>query len=140
MNKILKKDIGARLRRIRETLKMSRQTMAAELGICRSYCGRCERGVYYPRAETLYALGTRLGVELDWLICGQGEMFRPTPAASTAGKIMEFATENPDVGELFHLMSKLPLLNYSVMQHFHRFKLEYSGLINDTLGEREGSR
>ncbi|NIM13086.1 MAG: helix-turn-helix domain-containing protein [Candidatus Aminicenantes bacterium] len=129
MSKKLKKDIGARLKKIREELKLSQEKFASELCITRSTYSKNERGEYLPTVGALHALGLDRKVSLNWLICNQGDMFNRSLKCNS--EVLEFLAENCEVEELLYLMKRVPLLRYSIMEHFHQFKKDNPELIRD---------
>ena len=56
-------DIGARMRSIRNTLKLTQSEVAAAVGIDPSFYGQIERGTNIPSLRTLLAVARVLGVE-----------------------------------------------------------------------------
>jgi transcriptional regulator with XRE-family HTH domain len=64
--------LGARLQEAREAQGVSRETLAARLGVSYDTLGAIERGVTRnPRFATVVALATALEVTPCWLLTGQ---------------------------------------------------------------------
>lgn len=131
MDKNTRKEIGARLRAIREKLALKQGQFAGKLGVVRSTCSRAERGESFLPMEAMQELAKYLNASLNWLILGQGEMFLPKP--TMGAEALDFVTENTEVEELLLLMKRLPLFKYSVLQYFLRFKTDNSQLVIDAL-------
>jgi transcriptional regulator with XRE-family HTH domain len=136
MSKRLKKDIGERLKQVREKLYLSQKQMAADLLIVRSTLSRIERGELFPGIDVLNILVEKKGVSLTWLIGGRGGMF--DPSLKVSHEVLEFVAQNEDVVELLSLMLKVPGLRYSVMGHFHSFKQDNPQVVADTVKESNG--
>ncbi|WP_097176415.1 helix-turn-helix domain-containing protein [Stappia indica] len=76
-----KTPLGRRLRDIRKALgDQDRADFAARLGLNKSTLANYERGEAEPPASALSAYA-RLGVSLEWLVSGEGEMFANPPKA-----------------------------------------------------------
>jgi len=71
---ILLKDLAYKLRKIRESKKLSCQGMASYIGVSRVTYARYEKEEYFPSFIGLYSLGKETGISLDWLICSRGPM------------------------------------------------------------------
>jgi transcriptional regulator with XRE-family HTH domain len=61
-------DIGAELRRVRESQKLSLRAVATAVGVSASLLSQVETGKTQPSVSTLYALVNHLGVSLDGLM------------------------------------------------------------------------
>lgn len=72
-NKFLEKP---RIRLIREVLNVSQTTFAAELDIPRTTLINYEKGISLP-SDLLLKLKEKWGINIDWLLTGEGEMFLP---------------------------------------------------------------
>ena len=72
-------DIGAELRKIRESKKLTLRSVASAVGVSASLLSQVETGKTQPSVSTLYALVNHLGVSLDGLM-GQ---HRPSIAEKT---------------------------------------------------------
>ncbi len=57
------RDIGARIRALRQTLKLTQAEVAERAGIDASFYGQVERGVNVPSLRTLFAVAAVLRVE-----------------------------------------------------------------------------
>ena len=75
MNKL----IGARLKLVRISLKKGNQTeFAGDLGVNQTTISKYEKGILEIPDEVKIKIG-EFGINLHWLISGQGEMFLPKP-------------------------------------------------------------
>jgi hypothetical protein len=64
-------------------------------------------------------------------------MFRGKQAAVTNGteRAKSSDTLERDMEEMVYLMRHIPLVRYSMMDHFQRFKLDNSTVIDEELGK-----
>jgi transcriptional regulator with XRE-family HTH domain len=69
---------GGRLKQAREAINLKQEDMADKLNIGQSAYSKMERGKSDFSAELL-ALIPELGINLNWIITGKGEMFLPEP-------------------------------------------------------------
>lgn len=68
--------LGARLREVRRAFDdPERDEWAARLGVSKNTIASYERGETEPTASVLAAYRKALGVNVGWLVTGQGEMF-----------------------------------------------------------------
>jgi transcriptional regulator with XRE-family HTH domain len=74
--KNIKKAIGARLRVIRKHLQLTQVEIVENFDCGRANYSRMEKGEIFPSPTLLMALYVKFYVSLNWLIAGDGEMFR----------------------------------------------------------------
>ena len=67
-------DIGARMRAIRETLKLTQAEVAGAVGVDPSFYGQIERGSGIPSLRTLLAVARVFGVEPADLLPSRREL------------------------------------------------------------------
>ena len=150
--KDLLKDIGYKLKKIREALNYSSPDMASRFGVVRSSYLRNESGQTCPDIQTMRILGTAFDVSLDWLICDKGPMYyrEKEPSRAQPGKPVEKTVESQvpqtgveakssleipdtvpeDIRELLEHMKRIPLLRYQILASFHKFKAEYKDMVS----------
>lgn len=73
---IIKTELGQRIRSVRQSVgDPSRDEFAQELGLSAKTLANYERGDTQPDAEAVAAFHRRFGVDANWLVAGEGEMF-----------------------------------------------------------------
>lgn len=78
MRNIVDADIAGRLRLARESAGLSASGLSKLARITGSHVGLIEAGERVnPQLKTLAAIASVLGVSLDWLVYGEGEMPAP---------------------------------------------------------------
>lgn len=88
-------DLGKRLRSLRNALSsLEAKQVAKAVGVSQSTLYTYERGEKEPTASTLAAYATCFGVNPNWLLTGNGEMFADASAVPSAPG---FHTINPEV-------------------------------------------
>ena len=124
------KAIGFRFKHLREELRISRDRMAAQLGISLSNYYKYEYGEVFPGLSVLTLLAVHFKVSLDWLITNKGPMFYNEKA-----KLEKDATFEGVMGEVSDIladMEQIPLLRYEILSFYHKFKLEHKALLESS--------
>ena len=67
-------EVGVRIRRAREFRRLTLKELAREIGISWVTLQRYEKGHRIPKKAVLHAIANILGVDLNWLLTGRGEM------------------------------------------------------------------
>jgi len=93
----VQKEVGLRLKKLRETLDLSQSKLARLLGVSQSAISKWEAGERDIPTAVLLKLKRRLNVNLDWLLSGEGEMFAISQAekSSLTPEIIEFFKQFP---------------------------------------------
>ena len=71
MSKIDPKEIGVRVRELRNTKRMKQRELAAALGVTLNYVGHIECGIKAPSLDVLIDMAEVFGESLDYLILGK---------------------------------------------------------------------
>jgi transcriptional regulator with XRE-family HTH domain len=66
-----------RIRKVRNSLKLSQEKFGARIGVSRSVINNFERGVTILSSPLLEHFCDIFNVNQDWLLTGEGEMFTP---------------------------------------------------------------
>lgn len=74
------KQFGKRLRQLRQERGLSQQDLARLAKLHFMQIGKYERGEGFPAAESLLALANALEVSTDFLLTGESDNIRTTPA------------------------------------------------------------
>lgn len=82
------KDIGERIRRQREHLKLTQEQMAERLNVSGNYYGKVERGIHSLSYELLVKLPELMHVSLDYILTGKVN-------ADTDSTIVDIINEAP---------------------------------------------
>jgi transcriptional regulator with XRE-family HTH domain len=137
----LLRDIAHRLRKIREPLGYTHREMGELINVDRSSYTRYESGETFARMMSLYQLGTKLDISMDWLIINKGPMYykeKEVNEGKTAGEPpIPGKTLPDDVGELLEIMEKVPVLRYKVLLYFHELKEEHKEMIAAAMKDKK---
>ena len=88
--------IGNRLRAVRKALGLTQQEFAAEVGLKQSTIAMYELGHGKASERVIATLCKEYDINRDWLLTGEGEMFRQKAKNETLMGLFLDATENPD--------------------------------------------
>lgn len=80
-----KTSLAKRLTEVRKFVGLSRNIFSVKIGISIQGLGNYERGDRIPDATILSSYGEKFGVNLNWLVTGNGEMFSDMAKAKAAG-------------------------------------------------------
>lgn len=71
-----KKDLGERLRTVRKSIGLTQEILAEALGITKGSLSQFELGISGMNIERLYNISNLYHVNIDWLLTGEGSMFK----------------------------------------------------------------
>ncbi len=109
----LAKEIGLRLRRLREERDEQQVTVAAAIGIERASLSNIERGRHHPALRTILALADYFNVSLESLVLGELSAKTPIQFSGNTAVLWEWLYEH----QRHHLiiqMAALVLENTSI--------------------------
>ncbi len=109
----LAKEIGLRLRRLREERHEQQVTVAAAIGIERASLSNIERGRHHPALRTILGLADYFNVSLEFLVLGEFYTKTPTEFSGNTAVLWEWLYEHQK-HHLIIQMAALVLENTSV--------------------------
>jgi transcriptional regulator with XRE-family HTH domain len=142
--KSLMKEIGNKLRTIREPLEYNHREMGAHLGIDKTSYYRYENGETPPKLMTLYKLGSKFDISLDWLIRGiepvhcrerEAKKEAEPPPPPPPPEPLEILPD--DVKEMVEHMERIPVLRYKVLLYFLHLKEKYKETVEAAMKEKK---
>jgi transcriptional regulator with XRE-family HTH domain len=125
----LLKDMGQKLRQLRQNLKETRSQMADRLGIWRSTYIRNENGETPISYKTMISLVNRFGVSLDWMVLNKGPMYYKEKEVKNEQPPNPLDSLNPDFKELIEHMERIPMLKHEMLLSFCKFKEDRKDLV-----------
>jgi transcriptional regulator with XRE-family HTH domain len=134
MKQQLRRDIGKRLRALRKSLGFTQEQIVAYFDIGRANYSRIEKGEIFPGASILNTLKLKFAVSLDWLIAGEGEMFRVVEEKQEEEKL-DFGEYDDEVRDLLVHMYKVPMMKHSVLSFFLEYKVRNREHIENVLNQ-----
>lgn len=89
-------DLGAELRKARESRGLSLRAVASEVGVSASLLSQVETGKTHPSVSTLYALVNHLGISLDALLgTHHGGRTEQTTIVGSSDPVVQRRADNP---------------------------------------------
>jgi transcriptional regulator with XRE-family HTH domain len=70
-------EFGLRVRAVRKIMGLSQQKFAKKIGVSGPFMSEIETGKYKPGYDFFYNMMTRLNVNINYLMLGEGPMFNP---------------------------------------------------------------
>lgn len=132
--------VANRLIQLRKSLGLTRPQMARRLGVTDNAYGKNENGQTLPGYHSLHRLSNELGVSMDWLFFGKGEMYFQDNTATLPALPGAEPSENAltkDIRAMLTCMEKIPELHYSMMLYYHNFRKENPALFPGTDSQLE---
>ena len=123
------KDIGNRLKLIREALGISQKTFAQQIDISPSFISQIEHGNKdNPGVSVFLKIADFYKVSLDYLLKGAGDMFLPTDKKEK-DDYREYIEEIETEDDLMWLMERSRFFKDSIMGYAGKFKYEHDDII-----------
>lgn len=137
MVKETNKDIAARIKDIRASLKMKSKDLAKRLGISASSLSEIEKGKYYPNFEFISKIGRLFKVNLYYLVYGEGKMFLESDRSSYLLDLEKLADNNPDIKRFLEYFLKSAIIRYYLLKEFNTKITVEKDLIEKELKEKK---
>ena len=106
----MKKEIGKRLKQIRESKNLNQTQFGDSLGILYQHVSKYERGETVPTWENLIKLIELYGVNINWLLTGRGKMmlssmgYAEIEDATSGNKVKDI--EDSEIDEIVEELKK----------------------------------
>ncbi len=114
------KNVGQKLRMVRERLGFTLEQMSRETGISKSYISDFERGKKIPASKYLFHLCEIFDVNLNYVFKGKGEPFISADSENipqyNPGKYKE------EINDLLFHITHIPNAMFAVLQFFTEYK------------------
>lgn len=97
------KNLGQRIKHIRELKGLTQQEFASSLGITQGFLSEIERGIKPPSETLLLLIAYRYAINYDWLRTGEGEIFlilEKFPPDNEIFEIIQLLQEDPKAKKL----------------------------------------
>ena len=133
-SKTIQENFSSRITELRQSLHYSRGKMATFFRVSQVTYRRYEQGVMLPGFTSLYDVAVKLGVSLDWLVCGRGPVyFKEIQEKLKKQAVHE--TNPPEITNLLDHMNRIPLLRNEILSYFYKLKAEHEGIIAKSMEE-----
>jgi transcriptional regulator with XRE-family HTH domain len=121
------REIGSKLRAIREHLDKTLDVMSHEVVMSRSYISEFERGLKLPTAKYLKFLHDKYRINLNFIFCSDEEMLRPREEEKEVP--LDFGIQQEYVEEMMKAMADMPHALFFMLGHFQKYKMENKQLL-----------
>ena len=121
-------DFCKRLTELRKSLHYSRSKMATFFRVAQVTYRRYEQGKMLPGFFSLYDVAVKLGVSLDWLVCGRGPVYFKEIKEKLKKQAVHEAYP-PEITNLLDHMNRIPLLRNEILSYFYKLKAEHEVII-----------
>jgi transcriptional regulator with XRE-family HTH domain len=132
------KNIGQRLRQVREFFKFTQHRMAEVLKIQDVTYKKNERGLHLVNMHSLERLHDELGVSAEWLLFENGPIYwkniREKEDENKQAALLERDLFMEEVEEMVEMLKQVPMIRHSVMGHYQDCKIRYKDLIAEIQG------
>ncbi len=132
----LKKEIGAKIRKVRKAHGYTQDQIVDYFDCGRANYSRIEKGEVFPNPTILKVLADNFNVSLGWLICGKGEMFGMADEKEKLTK--KLATDEIEAEEISLLLDhfvRVPMVKHAVLGFFLEYKAKNKKIIAPYLEE-----
>jgi len=142
--KNLKSIFSSRIVELRRLLNYSTKKMSECLSASSTSYLRYEQGKTLPGFSGLFSIAEKLGISLDWLICGKGPVYykekektdqveeRAVEKMNILQKFLPGFSQD-EINDFLELMSRIPLLRHEVLVFFYKFKEEHKDLVAEVM-------
>jgi transcriptional regulator with XRE-family HTH domain len=129
------KDVGMRLKRVRESLGLNQRNFAKPLNFSAPYISQLENGTKKKPGISVFLKITEFyRISLDYLFHATGEMFLTGKEAAELGH-REYIEEIETVEDLLWLMKRSTFFKHSVMGYAGKFKYEHDDIIKKSIDQ-----
>jgi transcriptional regulator with XRE-family HTH domain len=149
----MSREIGLKLKKLREQEKWSQAEMASRLGVTPSGYHKNERGENTPGIVSLQRLWEKFDLSMDWLFFDEGPKYRKEKKKRETRleqELEELKRElaaqretdkkgwqkkaatlelKPEVKELLENMVRIPMLYHQIMLSYQEFKVQHKELL-----------
>jgi transcriptional regulator with XRE-family HTH domain len=99
---VMVEPINQRIKQVREVLDFSQRNFSMSLSLSHSYIAGVESGVRRVNGRLIKLIVAEFGVNEEWLLAGEGKMFRKNPDEKFTKLISLFKELSPKHQELIY--------------------------------------
>lgn len=129
------KDVGLRVKAVRDKLNLKQGVYAKKLGISQSFLSYIEKGQRKPSYELLLSLLSTFNVNLHWLFTGIGDMFimDTSPGKQLKEQFSRLFPGVPPEPEILELVKSLevPIIKNALLEKYLLYKKRYEDFIRE---------
>ncbi|MGE5344297.1 MAG: hypothetical protein ACM3SY_22750 [Candidatus Omnitrophota bacterium] len=111
-------ELGMRFLMFRKTIRKDRSDLSKELGIETKEIEAMERGIEEPEINYLHYLGETYDLNLNWLLCREGQMFNS--GWLPPGRLTEEERRDEGLGEDLSQLLQIPVVQRAVTENLKK--------------------
>lgn len=119
-------ETGSRLRLFRKSRKITIHELSDRIGISKSTISEVERGHTKPPVNFLLAMFNLYGLNVNWVLTGEGKMILKREAASTGVMDEEY-------NQLLYYLENAPVVKYAVLGFFREYFHKNKDIIEENI-------
>lgn len=121
------KAIGVRLKQVREELRLTIDSMREITGYAKGHISQMENGIKRASLKYLFALWSEFNINLNWLITGQGTMFKPDLELN-----LDFGKEDNElVKEMIFYLFNANIVKHDLLRNFIEYKRKNKDVLKE---------
>ena len=129
------KDVGLRVKAVRDKLNLKQGAFAKKLSISQSFLSYIEKSQRKPSYELLLSLLSIFNVNLHWLVTGVGDMFNPdtNPEQQRKEQFSRLFPGVPPDQEVLELVKSLevPIIRNALLEKYLLYRKRYEDFIRE---------
>lgn len=133
--KNLKKEVGVRFKLFRLDKKKAQHILASELQVHQSTITNIEKGTTYPKVSYLNYFYEKYGLNLNWLVTGDGKQYMEEAEYKGASRIMatdsEYESDKYDKYQEFNTLMKIPVIEQVMFAKLSECKILFKDNVKE---------
>jgi transcriptional regulator with XRE-family HTH domain len=127
-------ETGRRLRLFRKSRKITVLDLSDRIGISKSTISEVERGHTKPTVNLLLAMFNLYGLNINWVLSGEGKMILKKDAASLSRKIAtSTGVMDDEYNQLLFYLENAPVVKYAVLGFFREYFHKNKAIIEENI-------
>ncbi|NIM15875.1 MAG: helix-turn-helix domain-containing protein [Candidatus Aminicenantes bacterium] len=127
-------ETGSRLRLFRKSRKITIHDLADRIGISKSTISEVERGHTKPPVNFLLAMFNLYGLNVNWVLTGEGKMILKKDAASLSSrKAASTGVMDDEYNQLLYYLENAPVVKYAVLGFFREYFHKNKDIIEENI-------
>jgi len=127
------KEVGRRLREIRNLLGLTLDKIHDITGFSKSLISEAENGLKKPSPLYLFALLDKFNINVNYILSGKGNPF----LTETEEEQVLNAEDTQSLKDLVYLVKNVDIVRYATFEFIAKYKRENASMIDDILHERK---
>ncbi|MCP5049394.1 MAG: helix-turn-helix transcriptional regulator [bacterium] len=131
------KETGARIKLIRQALKLKQSDFAKKTGMSGPSLSELENGKYKPNVGFLARLHTLYRVNIYYVLFGTGDMFIDPGLPNLLDTEQDYWVNSTEVREFFYYFGKSPMFQYEIMYETRKKLLSGRSIFDEDIRQEK---